>query len=344
MILYRKSANLRMRRLPAPEPPWWSATFLSPYSGRRGVPVPIDYFDMHASWSERLEVAVCDNTTTEVERANASEPILIDATEFAEVVFRRGDEALRAAADSAVIYLISSNSAVPSNVPPRCTIAIAAWPLDFERLEVLCAEAAPHRWGLVVPVMFPATTELEALSDLCELAAKHHAAFFAAAAVDVDPTAKQAIATTMSPDEDTYAMLFHADLDPIHTATERHIAALAAESAMADVVLLPNANEKSNWNASALLTLTATRMIAMERDVESATMIARSARAVAELNKPLARIAEAASLSIVEALDEVSVDILTEWLDSGTSWFVERVNCDWRLRRDAGLQASNAGD
>ena len=337
MILYRKSANLRTRRLPAPEPPWWSATLVSPYSGRRGVPVSIDYFEMSASWSERLEVSVCDNTRGEIERAKLAEPVLIEASEFAEVVFRRGEEALRACGSAEVTYLTSSHGTLPFDIPTSCTLAITAWPLDFARLEPLCAAAAAHRWGLVVPIMFPVTTNLEALSQLCELASTHHAAFFAAAAVDADPTAKQAIAQTLSLDEDTYAMLFHADLDPIHIATERHVAALASEQRMSDIVVLPHGGQRSNWNASALLTLTASRMIAMERDIETATTIARSARAVAELNKPLERIAEAASLSIVESLDEVSVDILTEWLESGASWFVDRVNREWRLRRDAGV-------
>jgi hypothetical protein len=68
-----------------------------------------------------------------------------------------------------------------------------------------------------------------------------------------------------------------------------------------------------------------------------AAILARSARVVAELDKPLARIAESASLAIVEALDEVSVDVLAEWLERGRSSFVDRVNARWRLKRDAGV-------
>jgi hypothetical protein len=343
LILYRKSASLRTRRLPAPEPPWWSGTLISPYSGRRGAPVPIDYFDMRASWSERLEVSVCEAPAAEMERWNArqeiAQPVLIDAAEFAEVVFRRGEEVLRfcEASKIAATHLVSSRGEVPAEIPKNAVLAISAWPLDFDRLESLCVAATPHPWGLVIPVIFPVTTNLAALGQLCELASANQARFVAAAAVDLDPTAKQAIAQTLSLDDETYAMLFHADLDPIHVATERHIAALAAEGNMHDVVVPPGSDEKSNWNAAALLTLTASRMIAMRRDIEVASMIARSARAVAELNKPLQRIAEAASLSIVEALDDVSVDILTEWLEAGRSWFVDRVNREWRLRRDVGV-------
>lgn len=334
MILYRKSASLRLRRLPAPEPPWWAATLVSPYSGRRGTPVSIDYFDMRASWSDKLEVAVAENP--DIERARLAEPVMIDATEFAEVVFRRGQELLRKCPAS--MFVASSHGAIPEDIPETSTIAIAAWPVDFARLEPLCAAVSRARWGLVIPVMYPATTDLQELVQLADLAASNGASFLAAATVDLDPTAKQAVARTLSLDEDSYATLFHADLDPIHTATERHIAALAEERGLGDVV--PVSSDKSNWNASALLTLVATRMIAMERDIETATMIARSARAVAELNKPISRIAEAASLSIVEALDEVSVEILTEWLSGGAPWFVEKINREWRLRRDAGATSS----
>jgi hypothetical protein len=334
VILYKKSPSLRLRRLSAPEPPWWAATLVSPYSGRRGTPVSIDYFDMSASWSDKLEVAVAEQP--DIESAKLAEPVMIDATEFAEVVFKRGQDLLRKCPGST--FVASSHGAIPEEIPENSTIAISPWPVDFEKLEVLCAAASRSHWGLVIPVMFPATTDLVQLTQLADLAASHGASFLAAATVDLDPTAKQAVARTLALDEDSYATLFHADLDPIHTATERHIATLAEERGLADV--LPVTDEKSNWNASALLTLTASRMIAMQRDVETATIIARSARAVADLKKPIARIGEAASLSIVEALDEVSVEILTEWLGGRTPWFVDRVNREWRLRRDVGLTSS----
>ncbi|HXG58397.1 MAG TPA: hypothetical protein VNL91_05205, partial [Thermoanaerobaculia bacterium] len=160
------------------------------------------------------------------------------------------------------------------------------------------------------------------------------AAFLAPVAVEADPTAKQALA---GGDEETYANLFHADLEPLTTATERHLAALAAEGGMADFVVPPRWEERSNWNAAVLLTLTASRMLAMGDDIELAGAIARSARVVADLDKPLVRIAEAASLSIVEALDEASADIAGDWLEGVEGAFVARVNARWRLRRDAGM-------
>ncbi len=57
---------------------------------------------------------------------------------------------------------------------------------------------------------------------------------------------------------------------------------------MADFILPPKWQERSNWNAAVLLTLTASRMFAMELDLDLAGAIARSARVIAELDKPIA--------------------------------------------------------
>jgi hypothetical protein len=339
LILYRKASQLRIKRATAPEPPYWYATAIAPYGPRRGAPVAIDYLDLRASFVERLEVGVAEHVAEEIERhlTRLQAPVLVEASEFAETVFRRGDEALRAcaAAGIAAMQLVSTRGALPE---VDADVVVAAWPLHFETLESLFAEAKRRglRWGAAVPVIFPVTTNLEALGQITEAARSAGAHFLASLSVQLDPTAKQAIAQslTLSGDDETYTMLFHADLDPLHTATERHIAALATEAGMADFVVPPRWEERTNWNAAILLTLTASRMLAMEHEVELAGTMARSARVVAELDKPLTRIAEAASLSIVEALDEASVDILTEWLETGRSSFAERINARWRLRRD----------
>jgi hypothetical protein len=345
LIVYRKASQLRMRRAAAPEPPFWCGTTIAPYSSRRAAPIAIDYLDLRATSADKLEVGVCDRVTAELERgAKLYEPVLIEATEFAERVFRRGDEALAfCRSDSrAVLHLISTRAALPENAGDDTTVTIAAWPLDHVELERLFAQAAERRlrWGVAVPVIFPVTTGLRALDELAELAAKHGAEFLAGIAVEADPTAKQAMAQSVSVegDDETYDRLFHADLEPLHVATERHLAALANDAGMADFIVPPRFEEQSNWNAAIVLTLTATRMLAMGHDVELAGVLARSARAVAELDKPIARVAAAASLSIVEALDEASVDILTEWLGTGRSAFVDRVNREFRLRRDYGVE------
>lgn len=135
-------------------------------------------------------------------------------------------------------------------------------------------------------------------------------------------------------EDDRYAMLFHAALEPVHVATERHIAALAHERGLPDFIVPPRWADRSNWNAATLLMKIASRMIAMELDLDLAGTIARSARTIAELDKPVSRVAESANLSIIGGLDEVSAKALTEWLQSGTASFGEYVDEQWRMRRD----------
>ncbi len=338
MIIYRKTPHLRLQRVPIPEPPYWAATIIAPYSPRRAEPIAIDYLDLQATRAERFEVAVCDDVRDELERAaertRVREPVLIDATESAEVVFRRGEEALEFCTenDSAAVLLVSSRGALPDGSPDGATVAIAPWPLEFDRVQALFDEARARqlRWGVVVPVMYPVTTNLTALAQLAEAA--HGAMFFAALPIDIDAAARNAIA-----EDESYEMLFHADLEPIHVATERHIAALAAEIGSEDFIVPPRWERRTNWNASVLLTLAASRMLAMKREVETAWRIVRSARAVVQLEKPIERVAEAASLSIIESLDPISVEALTEWIESGRSSFVDHINKQWRLRRDVGV-------
>lgn len=311
----------------APEPPFWCAAAIAPYGAKRATPVAIDYLTSRATANERAEVTVCENVRGELERARLDAPVLIDATEAAEVVFRRGEEALAVVGDA--LYLTSTRGALPTHG----TVAIAAWPLDLARLGELFAEATDY--GVVIPVIYPITTDLDALNELAGLA--RGAKFFAAMPVDVDATAKQAIANELQlkGGDDRYEMLFHADVAPIQLATERHIAALAAARGLHDFVTPPRWEERSNWNAAVLLTRTASRMIAIDLDLDLAGVMARSARAIAELDKPLTRIAEAASLSIIEALDETSAEMLTEWLRGGEAGFAQYVDEQWRLSRQA---------
>lgn len=310
MILYRKVPQLRLRRAAAPEPPLWAATTIAPYAPRRATPVAIDYLALRASGAEKLEVTVCENVRDELDRARTiAAPVLIDAAENAEEVFRRGEEALAWCREQ----------------------GLAAQLLTSEGRAVRLSDA--DRFGIAVPVLFPITTDLALLESLADAARDAGAAFFAAIPIDAEPTAKQAIARTMLFDEDLYAMLFHSDLGPIHLATERHIAALASERGMADFILPPRWQERSNWNAAILLTLVASRMIALELDLDLAGVIARSARTIAELDKPLTRIAESASLSIIAGIDDTSVEMVDEWLATGSAKFAEFVSEEWRERR-----------
>lgn len=341
MIVYRKAAQVRVRRSAVPEPPWWYATAVAPYGARRALPVAIDYLDLRASWSERMDVPIAEDPRDDLERlaTRLETPVLIEAAEFSESIFRRGRDiaALLAEWRLPSTMLLSTRGDIDGANADMT--ALAAWPLDLERLEQLAGGLKGRPWGMVVPVMFPATTDLGSLDEVCRIAAGSGARFFAAISVELDATAKQAMARllTLPDDEETYQSLFHADLEPVHIATERHVAALAAANGMADFIVPPGWPERSNWNAAILLTLTAARMLALQSDTELAGTIARSGRVVAGLEKPVSRIVEAASLSIVDALDEASVDILTDWIERGRSAFVDRVNEQWRLRRDAGM-------
>ncbi len=311
MILYRKVPQLRVRRFDAPEPPFWAATSIAPYGPRRATPIAIDYLALRATGAEKLEVTVCDDVRDELDRTRSlPAPILIDAAENAEEVFRRGEE----------IFAWCKSQDLPAQL---LTTRGSVVRLDSDR------------WGIAVPVMFPLTTDLALLESVADDAQRDGAAFFAGVAVDVEPTAKQAIAQSMqlAADDDHYAMLFHSHTTPIQLATERHIAALANERGMADFVLPPRWHERTNWNGSVLLTLTASRMIAMELDLDLAGTILRSARVIAELDKPIARIAESASLSIISGIDDTSVEMLTQWLGTGSAMFAEFVDEQWRLRR-----------
>ena len=333
MILYKKQAPLRIKRVPAPQPPFWGATSVSPYGARRAEPVAIDYIALRASSTDKLEVTVTENAKDELERAKFLEsPVLIDAAEAAEAVFRRGEEVLEfcEANQRAALYLTSTRGVLPRR---ETDVVIAAWPLELPRLEELFASAT--RFGVAVPIVFPITTDLDALEALADLAKKYNAAFLAGVSVEVEATAKQSIAQSMdlAHDDDRYAVLFHAEVEPVHLATERHIAALAHERGLADFILPPRWNERSNWNASVLLNLIASRMFAMELDLDLAGSIARSARVLAELDKPVARVAAAASVSIIGGLDETSAGILTEWIGGGEPSFAEFVNEQWRLAR-----------
>ena len=310
MILYKKTPQLRLRRASAPAAPFWAATTIAPYAAKRATPIAIDYLALRASGAEKLEVTVCENVRDELDRArNIVAPVLIDAAESAENVFRRGEEALAWCTEQ----------------------GLAAQILTTEGSVARLSDG--ERFGIAVPVLFPVTTDLALLESLADAARDAGAAFFAALPIEAEPTAKQAIAQTMVADDDLYATLFHSDLAPIQLATERHIAALAAERGMADFILPPRWDERSNWNGAVLLTLVASRMIAMELDLDLAGVISRSARTIAELDKPLTRVAESASLSIIGGLDETSVAILSEWIGGGSASFVEFVNEQWRLRR-----------
>ena len=259
MIVYKKTPHLRLTRAQVPEPPYWAATTIAPYSPRRAAPIAIDYVDLRASCAERFEVSGCDNVRDDLERSTTRHPlhapVLIDAAEFAEVIFGRGEEALQFCAEQqvAAMQLISTRGAIPTVFPtmPSSPSPRGRWSSIASKRFSPRRRSAELRWGVVIPIIFPVTTDLAALAQLAELAKTYGASFFAGAPIELDATARNALARSLTGDgsEDTYEMLFHADLGPIRLSTERHIAALAGEIDAADFVVPPRWDRPTNWNA-----------------------------------------------------------------------------------------------
>ncbi|MEO8218598.1 MAG: hypothetical protein ABI718_16095 [Acidobacteriota bacterium] len=347
MITYRKSRKLNLHRTVAPEIPFGARTVVAPYSSPRAAPVFVDHLQLEATGVPDALVDVADDIVDLLEREDLHNtltgPVMVEATGLAESVFRRGQvasEFLHARAlDTSV--LISTEGRVPAgHEGARQVLTISTWPLDLDALRPLFRNAheSEWHWGAFVPVIFPQTTSMPNLEELADLVADNGGSFLAAVSIDLDPTAKSSIAGELFADEDeeSYDVLFHSDLDLIGVATERHIAALAMERQLGEFVQLPGDGEKSNWNAAVLLTHAGSRLIRMKSDAELGWMLLRSAKTVAQLSKPLTVIAAAASLSIIESLEEIVVDALTEWLDCGRAAFFEDVHQNWRLRRDYG--------
>ncbi|HEU5163438.1 MAG TPA: hypothetical protein VFV54_09860 [Thermoanaerobaculia bacterium] len=341
MIVYRKGSALRLLRHTAPDPPFWAAGTVLPYSPKRTTPLAIDWVNLIATGSDSETVEIADAPGETIARSPyLRSPLLVDATGPGELIYRRGEEASRAAIDGGLtlLELITTDGVIPAIRNDRFTLAIAAWPPREDALAELATEAAASgiRFGVVIPVIPPETTDLALLSTLAALAARNGAKFLAAVPIDLEPTARHALAAARELDDEAFAALFESDLELLTVATERHIAALAREHGMDDLVRL-DLGQPSNWSAASALASTANRMIRMDRDVELGWQILRASRTVAALGKPLERIANAASLSIIEPIEPMIAEALEQWLENGTSDLMDDVDTAWRLRRDYGV-------
>ncbi len=341
MIVYRKGATLRLLRHTAPDPPFWAAGTVLPYSTRRTAPVAIDWVNLIASGIDNETVEVAEAPGESIARSPyLHSPLLVDATGPGELIYRRGEQAARAAvaAGLTLLELITADGTIPAIQSELLTVAIAAWPADPERIASQAKEAAAAgiRFGVVIPVIPPETTELALLEAIADVAHGAGARFLAAVPIDLEPTARHALAASRELDDEAFAALFESDLELLTVSTERHIAALARERGLDDLVRI-DVRRPSNWPAAAALASTANRMIRMDRDVELGWEILRASRTVAALGKPLERIANAASLSIIEPIDPMIAGALEEWLERGSSELMEDVDRDWRLRRDYGV-------
>jgi hypothetical protein len=334
LIHYAKADRPRILRLEAPEPPFSAATAVLPYSYPRSAPLALDYVRLTATAVENADVIVSNDSQVEIERG----PVLIDATEAAELVYRRGEKIHRviAAAGLPLIHLISTAGVVPRVTPTaKQVMVLCAWPLLFEDLDRLARQLAEAgwRWGLAIPVLFPATTDFETIGRLADLASLHSAEFLMGVRLDVDPNARRALAAMFPTDDETYSTLFDEGVEHIVTATERHIAAVAVDRAMGDLLMPPD-SEVSNWAAAALTGTAGYRLIHMEEDLETGWELVRAAHQIAELSKPLRRIAETASLTIVQGLPGQLTPALEQWLNTGRADLFDQIAARWRLRRD----------
>lgn len=339
MIRYSETIPLRVERSDAPQFPFWQATSIAPYSARRAEPISIEYAALLGT-TGRSEVSFTSDIVDQLERQKKlSPPLLIDATEASERLYSRGAAALGFAQASQLetLLLLSTDGSIPPSTPEASlsnSIALCAWPADEEALDRHCLQlkTGAFQWGMVIPIFFPVMTDLPLVERLGDLAARHGAGFLAAIPIDLDPQARSSLAETL-PDRVDYEALFHSDLEPITIATERHVAALANARGMFDHVRLPRAADKSNWNASVLLGLAGTRLLRMQQDSELGWDLLRSSRVVAQLKKPIARIAEAASLSIIEGVDDLAARSLESWVRGEEPGGLRAIDEEWRQYR-----------
>lgn len=334
MITHRKISQLRLQRSAYPQDPFWQAVTIAPYGTGRGFPVQINYVTLTADAKPRVDVSVTRAVTDQLERERFIEsPALVDASDVSELVYRRGEGALAFLTDAGVdtICLVSANGAVPIEASERSLVAVSCWPLhlqDIERMFEKC-RARGHRWGAVVPLLHPITTKRKVLEELAELARRNGARFFAAIPVETEAAARHVLASMEQLDDSEVAELFDADLGSIVVAAERFAAGIATAHGMLDHVpcLAPLT---SNWTAAMKLSLAGTRMIRMGEEMELGWTLHQSSKLIAKLHKPLDRIAESASLAIIDALDLTSVAALEQWLRDGRSDFFEKVDGLWR--------------
>lgn len=346
MIRYEKKRAIGVTRTLVPQPPFWARTTLSPYTWPRAVPLSIDYQALTARGTEALDVEVSDRLDDQLAReATIEGPVLIDATGPAESIYRRGRETVKWTTEHrlASTLLISADcSKGDESTSTAGQLAVAAWPLSIERLAELFQKLGGSglRWGVAVPVIYPVATDLALLESLADLAVRNGAEFLGALPIDLEPTAKRALAglLALGDDDDAYNTLFHSELDTITVATERHISALARERGLVDFVPPPSADRRTNWNAAVHLTLAASRMLRLKDRTEFAWTLLRAAQSVATLPKPIERIVSVASLSIIPGLGpEISI-ALEQWTRTGRSALTDAVHAHWPLRRDHGTK------
>lgn len=306
---------------------------MSPYTFPRSAPLAIDFTEALATAPSRIDVGVAASPVDAIERERLLRgPVLIDATGTAETVYGCGGAIASSLPTTEPLLFLASAEGGAAPVTNAVNLLVA-WPLDFDRIEAAASAFAATRWGLVVPLLPALTSTKQVTERLVSLAHAHGAEFVAGEPLDIDAAARNTIASMVGADEELFTTIFdERDLEIV--SAERHLAALAVELGMNDALPMSIFGDATNWSGAVLLVQTATRMFRMEHEVELAWALQRSARLIATLSKPISLIAETASLSIIEGLDDASLDILDEWLGGQRPAFVEEIHRRWRLRRD----------
>lgn len=332
-----------IQKYEVPQPPFWCATVVHPYEGRRGGAIDIDWIDLRATVSGRgpfkATIDAVALIAAEERRSRLGTPILIEASGASEMPLRCGESLAQYFMDSSLPaqVVISTEGDIPAVKGSH--VVIGLWPVDVDAVTRLAegAREAGCQWGLAIPIVHPVTTDLPLLEQLADTAAAEGASFLVGLVLFPEPTARRVLADSSANDVDareTYEDLFHRDHDPLMLATERHVSALAFERGLEDWIQPAGWGASTNWNAGVVLSRCASRMVAMDYEVEKAWSLVRSANVVARLSKPISTIVEIASLAIVESLDTLSMAIVDQWLAVGRSSFVDEIDDRWRLRRD----------
>ncbi|MGK2855929.1 MAG: hypothetical protein ACSLFQ_01850 [Thermoanaerobaculia bacterium] len=336
MITHQKISQLRLERATHPQAPFWQATTVVPYGAPRGQGVAINYLSLSATGKAKRDVTVTRAVAGQLEREpRLDEPVLVESAEVTEAIFRRGEEAMRVlqSRGACAMQLISTTGRVPAIEPSdRTSLVVSCWPMlvgDLARLFRRAAEAQ-FRWGALIPTMLPASACEETLREIADLAAENGASFLASVPIDLDPSAKHAIADALGGAPEAWQSLFDGDWDDASAETERLVAKLAHERLLADRVVIPTLEAHGNWSAAIRLAVAGTRLLRLKRDVELGWTLLRSSKLVAQLHKPVDRIASAASLSIVQTLDVASVAALEAWLRRDDTTFFDEIDADWR--------------
>lgn len=340
MIRYSRKGQIRVHQTREPQQPFWQTTTISPYSPEiRSTPIGIDFIRLRAVSRSTVDVSV-PGVLHDIDFDRLPSPLLIEAHGPEEMIYRLGDKLLHELpADIRPMILLSADGDVPREISAVAPIVIvAAWPPDLVALESIAERAASekHEWGVLVPVIYPVTTELESLRAIADTATRHGARFLAAASIETDARARRAVAElTEDLDEETWATLYDRNLEGIQIATERHVAALANDLGLDDAIDPWLGSSRSNRATAAFLARIGSRMVRMEHDVELGWMFLKASRTIATLDKELTRVASSAHVTIIpELADEIMAEVVEQWLESGNAEFAEHVDGKWRLKRE----------